>query len=166
MVPSTCAQTSACSRTVFLRLSAFLMAAFSTSFNFRLYTWLSLPSTSDMTAIFHAAHFAALHSSAKRVVHVDGEHPADVLIARRLPTHPMHPCRHAARVQACSTCAPTHRTTIDECSNSQQSVDVLFSQKFATASGNDLMMKSWFSEFSRRVRVKDGMLPCTCMLPK
>ena len=44
------------------------MAAFSTSFNFRLYTWLSLPSMSDMTAIFHAAHFAALHSSARRVV--------------------------------------------------------------------------------------------------
>ena len=111
-----------------------------------------------------AADFKCLAPLARD--HVDGEHPADVLIARRLPAHPMHPCRHAARVQACSTCAPTHRTTIDECSNSQQSVDVLFSQKFATASGNDLMMKSWFSEFSRRVRVNDGMFPCTCMLPK
>ena len=62
--------------------------------NFRLYTWLSLPSTSDMAAIFHAAHFAALHSSAKRAV---------FLVKKSNPRHfcMQHNTPHRTTTHAC-----------------------------------------------------------------
>ena len=55
-------------------------------------SWTGIP-LSKLTADEAKAMLGFEDELHKRVV---GQEGADILIAWRLPTHPMHPCRHAA----------------------------------------------------------------------